>query len=428
MNSALVDVRSAVQPTLRPVAEHERLDLLDIVRGFALYGVLLANLVWITTDVVLTDARLAQLPTAPLDRIVKPLIVFFVDHKFYTLFSFLFGLGFAIQLARGEERGGDVVATCARRAGILGVIGLLHIALIWFGDILLLYAIGGFGLLLVRQWNLRLILILAVTLALFARAAVGEYPLLAGQPAATPASHGMQFDAEKERTLAVFESGSYSAIAAKNRSLYYGDVMIRGIGLFLFPQVFARFLLGLYVGRRQWVHRTAELVPVLRRLLPWTLVAGLVGNAVMLLVQRLRHEGVVGLDSYWVHAAAPIEEAGILAMSFSYCALIIVAFHRSGAWRRRLSHLAPVGRMALTNYLTHSVLYLLLLTGVGLGLYGEVGPALCVVLSLAIFAAQIVFSRWWLARFRFGPAEWLWRTLTYGQLQPMRAVASAGTA
>lgn len=118
-------------------------------------------------------------------------------------------------------------------------------------------------------------------------------------------------------------------------------------------------------------------------------------------------------------------ETGVLAMAFSYLALIILVFHRSDAWRRRLEHLAPVGRMALTNYLAHSALYLLLFTGVGFGLYGDVGPALCVVFSVVIFAAQIAFSRWWLARYRFGPAEWVWRTLTYGQLQPMLMPARA---
>ena len=87
---------------------------------------LLANLVWLTTDVVLTDQRIAQLPTAALDRVAKQLVVFFVDSKFYTLFSFLFGLGFAIQLSRAAERGRAIVATYARRVTVLAVIGVLH--------------------------------------------------------------------------------------------------------------------------------------------------------------------------------------------------------------------------------------------------------------------------------------------------------------
>src|SRR5262245_44946216 len=114
-----MDSRSTIGEPAHPVFVHERIDLIDVVRGFALFGVLLANLVWITTDVVLTDARIAQLPTAPLDWIVEPLVEFFVDHKFYTLFSFLFGLGFAIQLSRAEQQGHSVVALYSRRVSVL---------------------------------------------------------------------------------------------------------------------------------------------------------------------------------------------------------------------------------------------------------------------------------------------------------------------
>jgi uncharacterized protein len=413
---------SALEQSLRPVAVDERIDLVDVVRGFALYGVLLANLVWITTDVVLTEAHMATLATARLDRIVKPLVVFFVDGKFYTLFSFLFGLGFAIQLSRAVQRGRRIAMTYARRVAILAVIGLAHIVFVWYGDILLVYAIGGFGLLLVKDWNLRFLLILALALALSVRMAVGLYPVLTGAPPEAPVNSAMQDDAEKDRKLAIFDGPSYTAIASENRSFYYGEIVSRGVWLFMLPQVFARFLLGLYVGRRNWAQRTSELVPPLRRVLPWSIVIAVMGNGAAMVIDRLQHDGVIGLDSYWMHLRAPIWEAGVLAMAFVYLAVLVFLFHAGSAWRRRLGHLAPVGRMALTNYLTHSVLYLALFTGVGLGLYGEVGPALCVVLSIAIFAAQMVFSRWWLVRYRFGPAEWVWRTLTYGQRQSMKLI------
>ena len=409
----------AIEQSLRPVAVDERIDLVDVVRGFALYGVLLANLVWITTDVVLTESRLAALPTAPLDRIVKPLVVFFVDHKFYTLFSFLFGLGFAIQLSRAEQRGRRIATAYARRVAILALVGLAHIVLVWYGDILLIYAIGGFGLLLVRHWNMRVLLILALALTLSARMMVGLYPVLTRAPAEAPANSAMQDDAEKDRKLAIFDGPSYRAIASENRSFYYRDIVTRGVGLFLLPQVFARFLLGLYVGRRNWAQRTSELVPLLRRVLPWFITIAVIGNGAALVIERLQHDDVIELDSNWTPLMAPVEEAGVLAMAFVYLAILALLFHGGSAWRGRLGYLAPVGRMALTNYLTHSVLYLALFSGVGLGLYGEVGPALCVVFSIAIFTAQMILSRWWLARYRFGPAEWVWRTLTYGQRQPM---------
>lgn len=403
-----------------PVSAHERIDLIDVVRGFALFGVLLANLVWITTDVVLTDARVSQLPTAPLDRIVKPLVVLLVDHKFYTLFSFLFGLGFAIQLSRAEESGYSAVAVYGRRVAILAVIGLLHVALVWYGDILLVYAIGGFGLLAVRHWNTRLLVVLALALALFARAIVAVSPPIAGAPDGSPIDAELKENAEKERQLAIFDGTSYLAIARENAAIYYRDIVAGGVGLFLLPQVFGRFMLGLYVGRRNWARRTTELLPTLRRLLPWAIGVGVVGNGTAMLLEQLQDGQVLGRHSFWVAAGAPVEEAGILALAFAYLSVLVLLFHHSVAWRRRLGYLAPVGRMALTNYLTQSVLYLVVLTGVGFGLYGEVGPAWCVGLALIIFAAQMAFSAWWLACYRFGPAEWLWRTLTYGQWQPMR--------
>jgi uncharacterized protein len=420
-----MDLAPPIRDGPHPVSTHERIDLIDVVRGFALFGVLLANLVWVTTDVVLTDARLSQLPTAPLDRIIKPLVVFFIDHKFYTLFSFLFGLGFAIQLSRAEERRYNVVAVYTRRVAILAVIGLLHIALVWYGDILLVYAIGGFGLLAVRHWNTRLLIILAVTLALFARAAVGVFPPVGRASDSPQVDAEAKEDTDKERKLAIFDGTSYRAIARENASFYYRDIVAGGIGLFLLPQVFARFILGLYVGRRHWARHTTELRPTLRRILPWATAIGIVGNGTAMLVEQLQDAHVLGRDSYWAHAAAPVEEAGILALAFAYLSALVLLFHRSAHWRRRLGHLAPVGRMALTNYLTQSVVYFVLFSGVGFGLYGEVGPALCVGLALIIFTAQMAFSGWWLARYRFGPAEWVWRTLTYRQLQPMRTPVPA---
>src|SRR5262245_43542028 len=192
-----MDSRPTIAEGPRPVSVHERIDLIDVVRGFALFGVLLANLVWITTDVVLTDARLSELPTAPLDRIVKLLVEFFVDHKFYTLFSFLFGLGFAIQLSRTEERRYGVAAFYSRRVSILAIIGLRHIAFVWYGDILLIYAIGGFGLLAVRRWNTRPLLTLALALALLVRAAIGVWPSITGAPDSLHADAEIKANAEK---------------------------------------------------------------------------------------------------------------------------------------------------------------------------------------------------------------------------------------
>ncbi len=120
----------------------------------------------------------------------------------------------------------------------------------------------------------------------------------------------------------------------------------------------------------------------------------------------------------------PLMEAGVVCLSACY-AVWIALLLQSRSWAPVVARLAPVGRMALTNYLTHSLFYLFFLTGAGLGTLGRFGATVCLALSILIFGAQVIFSSWWLRHYRFGPAEWLWRSLTYGQLQPMRLAAPA---
>ena len=138
---------------LRPVSSNERVQYLDVLRGFALYGVLLANIVWMACDVVLTPAAARHLPTYAVDRVVKYLVVFFIDGKFITLFSFLFAVGFTIQMQRAVQHGGNAVSTYARRVAVLMMIGVAHLVFIWFGDILLAYGLMGFVLLAIRNWR-----------------------------------------------------------------------------------------------------------------------------------------------------------------------------------------------------------------------------------------------------------------------------------
>jgi uncharacterized protein len=225
--------------------------------------------------------------------------------------------------------------------------------------------------------------------------------------------------ATKEARLAALLSG-YPRVVRENVAIYWNTLFGQGLLWFLLPTIFARFVLGLYVGKRGVVDRVAAYIPLMRRALPWLVGVAIVGNGVKLGHFWLEHQRGMDLTaSWWAIGTLPLAEAGILTLSAAYACSVCVLFYTSDRWRERLSHLAPVGRMALTNYLTHSVLYLLLFTGAGLGLLGKVGPTICVALSIAIFSAQVAVSGWWLQRYRFGPAEWVWRTLTYGRAQPM---------
>jgi uncharacterized protein len=192
-----------------------------------------------------------------------------------------------------------------------------------------------------------------------------------------------------------------------------------GLVLTALPMIAGRFILGYYAGRRQLLEKPQAHLPLFRNLLIWGLVVGLVGNALWVSTTGLTRAGILAPSSFWVVAAQLPIYLGQIAMAAFYLSVIVLLW-RLPAWRSRLARLAPVGRMALTNYLMHSLLYLLLFYGFGFALLGRVGTTFCLGLSIVIFAAQILFSSWWLRRFRFGPAEWLWRSLTYGSRQPMR--------
>ena len=184
--------------------------------------------------------------------------------------------------------------------------------------------------------------------------------------------------------------------------------------------VMGRFLVGLYVGRRRILHDASSHVALFRRLFKWCLPLAVVGNFLYALFSYLGAQERIEESSGWIGLSALFISAGIPAMSCCYVSAIVLLFQRE-RWRSRLMWLAPVGRMALTNYLTQTLFHLFIFYHfMGLGLMGRTGTTICVPLSLAIFALQILYSRWWLARFQFGPCEWLWRALTYGKRPPMR--------
>ena len=404
---------------LRPVSATERIQYIDVLRGFALFGVLLANLVWMACDIVLTPAAAAQLSTATFDIVAKYLVVFFVDGKFITLFSFLFAVGFTVQMERAERRGKRGTAAYARRITVLLVIGVLHIVFIWFGDILALYAVLGFVLLLGRNWRPgRAMLLGACILVLFTRVTFGlvQDAWSPDRPPQTAASHPPE--EKQQKALASFRGG-YESVVRENLRIYWGDLFEAGLIFAILPQLLGKFLLGLYIGKQGYVHNLASYIPTLRQAAPWLLFLGVVGSGVSVACEWAQTTLHVPQNAIWMLALRPIVDGGIVCMSAFYACCIALLL-QGKRWARPLTRLAPVGRMALTNYLTHSFFYLFVLTGAGLGLIGRFGATVCAAVSLAVFGVQIVFSGWWLQHFKFGPAEWIWRSVTYGQMQRMR--------
>jgi uncharacterized protein len=434
MTPAPIDV-AAVGTEPRPVDSSERVTLLDMLRGFALCGVFISNVfMWFSGRAFLPKAQLdaARESASLLDTVTTYVYMGLVSGKFITIFSFLFGLGFAVQMGRAEARGTSITPLYSRRLAVMLLMGLTHLLLLWYGDILSTYAVLGFGLLLFHKRSDRVLLICAGLFVLvwpMIGSAILRLPqLLAETPeagAALAKAAGERSAAIKADALAAFSGGGWLDVAKAGTTFYVRDFLPIIAATML--STFARFLLGLVAGRRRIFHDASQHLGLFRRLLAWGLVAGVLGSGTGLVFQQLMIRKILTPESMpsWVpFVMAPLRHVGELGFAAVYLSGLTLLFQRA-AWQRVLGVLAPVGRMALTNYLSQTVISLLFFYGYGLGFITKLGPTACVAFCLGIFALQVVWSHLWLSRFRFGPAEWVWRSLTYGKAQPMRLAPPA---
>lgn len=401
------------QPFATPVSGAERIGELDIIRGFALFGVLWANL-FSHAELAVPDAVILALPTAPADHVIRFLGYWLIAGKAQALFSLLFGFGFAILTERAQRRGADGTRLYARRVGLLFALGIAHFFLLWMGDILHAYAAMGFLLLLTRRWPSWLLLAVGLPLCLFTFAGVRELDQLLLSPESREAI-GAAGEALKAQRYEIFLGHDYLAYVRILIRSAWDDLYAQMIGVAFLGNILGRFMVGSWIHRRGWMQDTARHAAGFRRAALILLTLGL--------TLAIINPGLRFLDLKAPETIRPIlrliGQPAQLTLALGYAAGLVVLC-QTPAIRRLLSGLGAVGQMALTNYLMQSLVYMFVLYGFGLGWLRYAGPTFCLALALTVFAAQIVFSRWWLARFRFGPAEWLWRSATYGRWQPWR--------
>lgn len=402
----------------------ERLAVVDSLRGIALLGILLVNMAAFKSPYAYAFLGTATGEAiSGIDHAVRWLIAFLAEGKFYSTFSFLFGLGFALQLTRLEAQGAPAKLIYARRLGVLLLIGLAHATLIWSGDILVIYALLGFILLLFRQRAPRTILawaglLWAIPILLMA-ALVGLLALAASVPESAKILEQSsrevltELRAEAQRALQAYGQGTVGEIL-RHRLSELG--MIYLFGLFGVPTILAMFLLGLYAGRRGIFQDLSAHQALLRKVAWAGLLLGLpLNGAYAWLASQLATDFSL-LALFQVLLFFFLAPA---LLCLGYLSVMTLLLQRE-QWQQRLGWLPAVGRTALSNYLLQSVIGTLIFYNYGLGLYGQVSVTVGLLLTLAIYIVQVLLSHWWLRRFRFGPAEWLWRSLTYGQRQPMR--------
>ncbi|HXG96424.1 MAG TPA: DUF418 domain-containing protein [Gemmatimonadales bacterium] len=396
-----------------PVLRQERIEAIDILRGVAILGILIVNMQLFSLPEGSAGGGPAQL-----------LIYFFAQEKFKALFSFLFGLGLAVQMMRADARGAQFLPLYARRLGVLFLIGVAHFLLVWDGDILHDYALLGLVLLLFRRTSPKTLLVgagalLAIPILLYS---LTTYSAITGR--VNPHvkewiayENGSEDDGTVDEFSDTYARGSYTDMVTLRASELPRDMSPDTDDAY----VLALFLLGLYAGRRRIFHDVSAHLPFIRRVQRWGLIIGVAGNAAF-----------AAGGSFAPSPTSVAQNVGRLclvvaapALTLFYASSIILLTHRE-TWRRRLAPLAAVGRTALSNYLLQSLICTTIFYSYGLALFGKVGPALGLLLTITIFLIQIPFSVWWLRRFQFGPIEWLWRSLTYWQRQPMRVGERVG--
>lgn len=403
-----------MQHNVQAAPNADRIDLLDSLRGFALLGILLANiLVFSGWALMSPDGQVAlggEQATLWQHRVHK----FLVDGKFYTLFSLLFGTGFALQLERLTRRGADGLRIYRRRVLILLAIGLVHSWLIWDGDILTLYALMGLLLILFHRasdralliWSLVLIFVVPVTGVAIVSAL--DWPPDAGL-----------IGLSERIAVAIAGVDPKDGVGWLRREDFRGWLAWVASGPFFswglklmtwrIPKVLGIMLLGMWIGRRLAAGQLLNDRPFLWRVLAAGILAGVPASLAYAMWPD-QHQ------SDWTSLV------GTVPLALAYAAAFALAWPRASGV---LQLFAPAGRMALTNYLAQSVICIFVFYGIGLGQVGYWPPAVFYAFAFALFAAQLAFSHWWLSQHDQGPMEKLWRRWTYRGKQPLTGSPAA---
>ncbi|MCX6255677.1 MAG: DUF418 domain-containing protein [Bacteroidia bacterium] len=396
-------------PVLNPTTSGERIEMIDALRGFALTGVCLGNLALFSFYYCLSNEQKADLPFPVINTIISYFIYFFVDYKFWTLFTIMFGFGASIFISRANDLHKNGKALYARRLLILLIFGLIHGIFFWFGDILSEYALAGFILLLFSNKKGVLLAIWGIILGAF-------IPLVLKilQVKLLPDNFEI-FNKLGTLTMDAYSSSYYSKVINANLvnikiySLYVWFLLIAALG---------RFMIGYWIGqtgRMYHIENYTDFFKKAMRICAW------IGFPVMFITTITRiliDAEVLSPMSEWEPITC-LSEIASLAIGIFY-AIKFAFLYQNKKWKKRLSVFKEMGRMALTNYLVQTIINILIFNGIGFGLAGKTGPSIYILWFVILMILQIIFSKWWLSKYRFGPFEWLWRSLTYKKMQPMK--------
>ncbi|MDR1524613.1 MAG: DUF418 domain-containing protein [Tannerella sp.] len=392
-----------------PVGVSERYMILDVLRGIALLGICLANFPEFSLYTFQKEDVTEAMPTAGVDRIIKYLQYIFIDGKFYSLFSLLFGIGFAVIMSNLSKKGVTGYWIFYRRMVILMVIGFLHLMFLWSGDILLLYALTGMLLPLFGNTSGRKLIVFSAVLIFFP-VVLDTLKVICRFDPAVPVIKATQYfnlksgitddnfgtwlrDGESYTDMLKF---TLSGAFIRCREFIDGHRIFKVLGL---------FLLGLYIGRNRIYAGLDDYKALLKKLRLYGFLVGLPVSCFYAWSALNQNPlGLIGRSAAYALSVVPMSLAYAASICLWYMKNKELPFFRLAA--------AP-GRMALTNYIGQSAFGMMIFYGIGFGLGATMGLVYVELVALGVFLLQALCSYAWLKRFRFGPLEWLWRMLTY---------------
>jgi uncharacterized protein len=399
----------------RPASDAERIAPLDVLRGFALLGILVMNIQAFS----MIDAAYMN-PTAYGDLTGGNFVVWllchvFADQKFMTIFSMLFGAGIVLMTSRAEARQGRSAGLHYRRMGVLLLFGMLHGYLLWYGDILYTYAMCGFVVYLLRHLQPRWLLI------------IGFCSLLI--PSLISLAFGLSMPYWPAEAVEEFEREGWRPppdSVAEQLEKYRGDwateIVHRAPMTFVFQTMYLLIFTAWRAGGLMLVGMALFKLGVFSAERSLRFYAGLILLAILLGMPTILYGVQTNFASSWdtrwsFFLGSQFNYWGSILMSLGWVGVIMrLCKTHTAEW---LTHrLGAVGQMALTNYFMHTLICTTIFYGRGFGQFGRVERVGQIAIVFAIWTVQLVISPLWLRRFQYGPAEWLWRTLTYFQRQP----------
>lgn len=407
-----MEPESVTNHTAIPVRSSERYVILDVLRGLALLGIALANFPEFSLYSFLPVEAAGAMPTAGIDRIVRYLQYIFIDGKFYTIFSLLFGIGFSIIITNAARKGANGFRIFYRRMFVLMLIGFLHLMFLWSGDILMLYALLGMLLPLFRNFSNRALLAWAFVMMAIPMAVDYMVELSGINPSASVVELQQFYCAKYGITD---ENFAYWLRDAEHYNETF-EFLIQGalvrVQEFIdgnrYFKVMGLFLLGFCIGRNRFYADLSSLMPQLKRIARYGFIIGLP-------LSFIYAWSAINGRPWGLGMHAVLYFVSVFPLGFAYVAGISLCYLRRPQWKGFRFFALP-GRMALTNYIGQSAFGMLLFYGIGFGFGAGVGLIYVVLIAAGVWIVQALFSSVWLHFCQFGPLEWIWRMFTYGKV------------